>query len=680
MKTIVLSFLLIVSSFATNALVNEKSPYLREHSKDLVNWLPWGKKAFEKAKKEGKPIFLSIGYSTCHWCHIMEKESFKNSEIAKIINKNFIPILVDREESPDIDKYYQAIYQIIHKKGGGWPLNIILTEDMKPFFIRTYIPPENEYGVQGLETILPIIAKSYQKSKKDVERKADEILALMKKVENVKYIPVKLDLNIANKFVNESYEEFDKKYKGFSKKVKFPEPSKINALIDIYMITKNEKAFKMANETLIAMAKSGLYDQVDGAFFRYVTDRRWQIPHFEKMLYTNAELINVYVKMYRITKNPLFKNVVIQTLKEMSNRFGKGGLYYDASDADTNGVEGGYFLYNYEDTLDFFIKNGFKKYEAKKALAYFGIEEDGNFDGVLSNPCINSKIKISQNEKQKALKLLKEIRRKRDYPFIDKKILTSWNAMFIDAKLKACYIDKSYKDSAIDSLNLLLNKIYRDGILYHEIIGDFKPTKKALLEDYAFLIKNLLDAYEYTLDKKYLKLSQKLIEDAKGKFFKNGKWYLNSNRFNVTANLYDSAYASSLAVMIHNFLTLASLKENLKYLKDAKDIIKSNSTLINSNPIAYPEAVRAVLRLKVGDVIIKSKKKNLLKKCKKILSIKYPYILVKESNLDKFLACKIDRCFASGSFKNIKQKIDNQLNFKEKRSRWKKKIEFLPNQ
>ncbi len=682
MRTLILLIMTFSFMFAeqrfTNSLIYEESPYLLQHAHNPVNWLPWGEEAFKKAKKEHKPIFLSIGYSTCHWCHVMEKESFENEEIAKLINENFIPVKVDKEERPDIDKYYQKIYQIIHQRSGGWPLTIILTEDLKPFFAATYIPPEDGYGVKGLKTILPILAKAYKDDREVIEKRADAILSLMKKVENAEYVPVHLDLSIAKKYIMQTKEYFDPLYKGFSKRIKFPESSRIRALIDIYMITKDEDAFKMANETLIAMAKGGIYDQISGAFFRYTTDRKWQIPHFEKMLYTNAELIDVYTRMYKLTKNPLFKKVVEETIKEIDKRFGSEGLYFSASDADSKGVEGGFFIYDYQKTFDYFVKNGFNKQKAQKALSFFGIKKDGNIDGDYSNPFIDSEIELNDNEKSKALKLLKEIREKRRYPFIDKKVITSWNAMYIDAKLNVYYINDYFKIEALRSLNILIEKLYIDDILYHQRTSSYKPTKKAFLEDYAYLVKALLSAYEYTLEKRYLELADKLLKEAKKRFFKKGKWYLSDEKFKTVADLNDSYYTSALSVMIHNFLTIGALKEELKYLDDANYIINRHSALIFHNPAAFPEATRAVLRLKVGDVIIKSKKEKILKNLKKILDINYPYVFVKEEDIEQFLACKIDTCFISDNDLNkVIKGIENLLKFERKSSKtkWDKKIE-----
>jgi len=665
---LILNIFLFADHKYTNALIHEESPYLLQHAHNPVNWLPWGEEAFKKAKKEHKPIFLSIGYSTCHWCHVMEKESFENETIAKIINDNFIPVKVDKEEHPDIDKYYQKVYQIMHRRGGGWPLTIILTEDLKPFFAATYIPPEDGYGVKGMKTILPILAKAYKNDREIIEKRADAVLSLMKKIENEEYVPVHLDLTIAKKFVLQTQEYFDKTYKGFSRRIKFPQTSKIRALIDIYQITRDKDAFNMANETLIAMAKGGIFDQVDGAFFRYTTDRKWRIPHFEKMLYTNAELIDVYTRMYKITKNPLFKKIVKKSIKEIDSRFkNEDKLYYSASDADTDGVEGGYFIYHFEDTLKFFTKNGFSEDEAKKVLSFFGIKEDGNIDAEFSNPYIDENIKITKRQKEKALELLKDLRKERNYPFIDKKIITAWNAMYIDAKMNAYYIDEKYKDEAIDSLEKLLKRMYINEDLYHQAIGVSEPTKTALLEDYAYLVKALLSAYKYTLDEKYLKLAQKLINEAKKRFFIKGKWYLSDSKFKAVADLNDSYYTSPLAIMCQNFLTLASLKESFKYLEDAKYIINKNSALIFHDPAIYPEATRAVLREKVGDVIIKSEINNILKKLKEILDFNYPYILVKKEKTKEFLACKMDRCFAnSNNLDVIKEKVENLLSFEEK--------------
>lgn len=677
MKKIFLILALTAFLFSknTNMLINEESFYLQSHAHDLVDWLPWTKESLNRAKKEHKPIFLSIGYSTCHWCNVMKMESFKNEEIAKLINENFIPIKVDKEERPDIDKYYQKIYQIIHKRSGGWPLTIILTEDLKPFFAATYLPPEDGYGVKGLKTVLPILAKAYKEDKKEIEKRADAILSLMKKIEDAQYVPVHLDLAIAKKYVKQNRDYFDKVYKGFSKRVKFPEASRIKTLLDIYMILGDKDAFSMANETLIFMAKGGIYDQVEGGFFRYTTDRKWQIPHFEKMLYTNALMIDIYTRAYKITKNELFERVVLETIKEIDFRFGKDGLYFSASDADSDGVEGGYFIYDYAKTYNFFRKKGFEDSKIKKILAYFGIKEDGNIDGDSSNPNISSSISLSSEDIKKAKKVLKEIREYKKYPFIDKKIITAWNAMYIDAKLKASYINSSFKKEALKSLDKLVKSLYIDENLYHQKLSFKNPTKMAFLEDYAYLIKALFSAYQFSLEKRYLNLAKKLLKEAKKRFFIKNRWYFNNKEFRVVADLDDSYYTSPLSIMIHNFLTATILFEDLEYLKDANYIINKNSALIFHNPASFPEATRAVLRVKVGDIVIKNNKEAILKNLKKILDIKYPYIFTKENSVDRFLVCKIDSCFLeTKNIKNVKGTIEDLLKFKKSDQGWKKRL------
>ncbi|WP_200762340.1 thioredoxin domain-containing protein [Nitrosophilus alvini] len=665
MKKVIIIFLTLLFSFAeekhTNALIYEESPYLQQHAHNPVNWYPWGEEAFEKAKREHKPIFLSIGYSTCHWCHVMEKESFENEEIAELLNRYYIAIKVDKEEMPHLDKYYQKVYQLLHERGGGWPLTIILTEDMKPFFAATYIPPEDGYGVKGMKTILPLLAKEYKNNRKKIEITANAIVSLMKSVENMQTKTVLLDLGVAEKAVKEIEGYYDNIYKGFSKRIKFPESSRIRLLIDIYLATGNEKAFKMADETLSAMAKGGIYDQIEGAFFRYTTDRRWQIPHFEKMLYTNAELIELYTKMYILTKKPLYKKVVIETIAEIERRFENNSLYYSASDADTDGIEGGYFIYSFQDTLKYFQKRGFKKENAQKVLAYFGIVEDGNIDSEYSNPHINENIKIDEKTKKRAKRLLKELRFERNYPFIDKKVITAWNAMWIRAKLKASYIDKRYALQAFGSLERLLKKMYKNGTLYHQFRFPHEPSKEGLLEDYAYLISALIEAYENSFEEKYLKLAKKLADDAKSKFYTGEKWYLSAGDFKTVADINDSYYTAPLSIMIHNFLSLSSLSEDLKYLEDAKKILAKYSVMIDTNPSYYPEAARAVIRENRGDIILKSRAENLLRYKKESDEIKYPYLLLKPVKEEGYLACRTNTCFAyEKDFEKIKKRIENE--------------------
>ncbi|MRI58156.1 MAG: thioredoxin domain-containing protein [Epsilonproteobacteria bacterium] len=650
---IILALTVLFAKEHTNELIFEESPYLRQHAHNPVNWLPWGPKAFEKAKKEHKPIFLSIGYSTCHWCHVMERESFENEEIAKLINDNFIPIKVDKEERPDLDRYYQTVYEVMHQRSGGWPLTIIMTEDKKPFFSATYIPPEDGYGVKGLKTILPVLAKAYKEQRAYLQKRGEAVLKMVDERLNARYVPVQLDMGLAQKALQELKERYDPIYGGFSKKIKFPQPSTIELLLDIYLITKEKEALDMALMTLTKMAKGGIYDQIEGGFFRYTTDRKWQIPHFEKMLYTNAELIRVYTKAYTITKDPLYAKVVQETIDQIDRRFGAGGLYFSASDADSGEEEGGYFLFEYQKSYEYLKKAGIK--DPKSQLAKLGITPDGTFDGQASNPT------LIQAPDPKVVELLRRMRQERPYPFIDKKVIAAWNAMYIEAKLHAFVLQDRYKKEALASLDRLLQSLAHNG-LHHQKYLDNPAKLDGMLEDYAYMIKALTKAYEVSLQPRYLTKAKELFDEARGALFDKGVWYFSRTDHNLSAPLDDSYYSSALGTLYHAMLDLAILLEDPKIYRFAKKSIDEKSALIFHSPASFPTATRAVFRLKIGDVMIKAPKESLQKVLVKIPFISYPYLHDKVSDTKGFMACTIDSCFASGAdFEHIVDKIEERL-------------------
>ncbi len=647
-------FTTLLGAKYTNELIYEESPYLLQHAHNPVHWHAWGTKAFELAKKEHKPIFLSIGYSTCHWCHVMERESFENEEIAKLINDNFIPIKVDKEERPDLDRYYQLVYQVMHHRSGGWPLTIIMTEDKKPFFSATYIPPEDGYGVKGLRTILPILAKAYKTQRALIEKRGQAIQKLVQEALSSRYVPVELDLSLATKALAQIKKSYDRMYGGFSKRIKFPQPSTIDLLLDIYLITHDSKALTMATHTLEAMAKGGIFDQIEGGFFRYSVDRKWTIPHFEKMLYTNAELIHVYTRAYRLTKNPLFKEVVVRTIEQMDKRFGQSGLYYGASDADSEGKEGAYYLYSYDEALGI-LRKKMDLSKAKRELEALGIEPDGNFDGELSNPVKKAKVD------PQTIRLLAKVRAKRAFPFIDKKIITAWNAMYLRSKMEAFIFKERYKQEALRSLDLLIGRLYKKR-LYHQIIGNEKPKKEAMLEDYAYLIRALAMAYELSLEHTYLDRAYKLMEEVKKRFWDKGRWYFSTQEHKLPADLSDSYYSSALATLYLAMLDLSSLRSDRRLYALAKASIEEKSALIFHNPGFLPTATKAALRLQIGDVIVKAKKQGLMKILKPLQFVRYPYLLDKEANLSGFLACTMGTCFKEAQeFGELKKTIESIL-------------------
>jgi len=666
--------ILILAIFAiaaeyTNDLIYEESPYLRQHAHNPVNWLPWGKKAFEKAKKEHKPIFLSIGYSTCHWCHVMERESFENEEIAKLLNKYYVPVKVDREERPDLDRYYQTVFSVIHHRSGGWPLTIIMTEDKKPFFAATYIPPEDGYGVKGMKTILPLLAKEYRDNRAKIEQRARAIEALVKKVLALDLKPVHIDTHVMDRIVDDLEKVYDKVYGGFSKRIKFPQASTLELLLDIYELDGDKRALTMALHTLKEMAKSGLFDQIEGGFFRYTTDRAWSLPHFEKMLYTNAELIGVYTHAYKITKDPFFAQIVRRTIQNVEERFSDEGLYYSASNAESQGEEGRYFLIRYDEALKFLIDAGYDPKKAEKELAALDISEDGNFDGDLSHAHLKAKVD------PRTLRLLKKFRSKRPYPFIDKKIITAWNALYIKAKFQASIIDPNYSKQAKRSLDRLIQTMDRFHKLYHQKVGDNPLTKEAFLEDYAFLIDALIEAYNFTQEPRYLDLAKNFYKEAKQRFYKDGRWYFSLSDHKLPVRRGDSYYRSPYATLINALLELSDLTYDRKLRITAKRLIDKNSMLISSQGAYYPTLTQAYLRYEYGDVVIKGKKDRIIANIDRIFMLPYPFLLASSEDVKDFEACTFELCFASGDLEAIKEKILQKLG--TKKSQWK--IESLLN-
>ncbi len=640
----------------TNRLINEDSPYLKQHAHNPVDWYPWSKEAFKKAKKEDKPIFLSIGYSTCHWCHVMERESFENEEIAEVLNENFVSIKVDREEMPQVDKYYQDVFYVMRKRGGGWPLSVVMTPDKEVFYIDTYLPPFDRYGRPGLKRILLYLLDLYKNRKDDVLKSARSVDEAMKRIESSK-IGFRESVNeeILKLYTDRIESSFDKVYKGIGSAPKFPHASNWNFLLDVYKINRDKRALNMAFETLKAMAKGGIYDQIEGGFYRYSVDERWLIPHFEKMLYTNAELIETYAKAYEITKDELFKEVVEDSIKNIFERFRKENLFFSASDADSDGEEGKYFLFLYEDALRELIEGGFEKKEAKRVLKYFGITMMGNFENYLSNPHITD-IEISKESIIKAKEILRKNREKRNYPFIDYKILTSWNALMIKALFEAGrFVNESYFEEALKSLDALVANLYKEGVLYHQFIFE-KPLKiKAVLEDYAFLIDSLIEGYQYSLDTKYLDLAYRFAKEAKNKFYEDGVWYLSDDEFKTVAPLEDSSYKSAAALMIENCLVLGALRGDLEFYNDAKESLSLNAKFLNRYPSAYPTLLRAFVADKEKIVVVKSTKDN-LSKLKNLKSFIYKSV----SDDDKYLLCHMNSCFFySSSLEEIENKLEN---------------------
>jgi len=625
----------------SNELKKEDSPYLQQHADNPVNWLPWGEKALEKAKLENKLIFLSIGYSTCHWCHVMEHESFENKTIAKQLNRDFISIKVDREEYPNIDKYYQEVYRRMNGRSGGWPLTVVMTPNAKVFFTATYIPSIAKYGYKSLPEILTDLEKLYINRKDDVHKSADSITSALLVKNRVKKSNQKLDSNLSNIFLSQIKESYDYDNKGIGQQPKFPHATSFDTLLDIARLNKNHEAKELATNALKAMIKGGINDQIEGGFYRYSTDEMWIIPHFEKMLYTNAELLETIANAYRLTKEPIFKDSINATINNIYERFEKDNLFYSASDADSNKEEGKYFLFTYKETSLALKENNFSKDEIEKALSYLNISKVGNFEDNKNNPYISDdEPKPKRFEEIK--RVLKEIRVKRDYPFIDHKIQTSWNSLFIHALFKA-----EEEKKALKSLDALVEKLYVKDVLYHQIIIGKSPKVKAYLEDYAFLSQALIDAYQATLDKKYITFAQKLTKESLKKFYRDKIWYMSDDSFKSVADLYDASYRSAMAVNIENLLKLSVLDEDFDGYMFAKKMLEEEADRLNSMPSNFAYTTKVALMVQNPIVVIKATKENLFKSKKIINDINYPYILIKDIKEKGFSACTMEKCFST---------------------------------
>jgi uncharacterized protein YyaL (SSP411 family) len=626
-------FLLFFNFLFANHLQNSDSEYLLEHADNPVDWYPWNKEAFQKAIKENKLIFLSIGYSTCHWCHVMLKESFTDKTVAKILNENYISIKVDKEEHPEIDRYYQWVYKKLYNKTAGWPLNIILLPNKKIVFISTYIPKKDIFAKKGLLTILPYYAKIWRENPKkliklshDIEKKLTQKYQIKKYNNPLKIIEGEIDKN------------FDFNYGGFKGLHKFPEYSKLMLLLDVYLLSKKEKYLKMFNLTLLNMAKSGMYDQVEGGFFRYSVYDDFSIPHFEKMLYTNALMIDLYSTAYKYTKNPLYKKVIIETINEFNKKYlSKEGLYYAANSADSPN-EGDYFTFSKQEIYQA-LKNIPNK---KEILKYINFDEEGNFEKNKNHIYFNFDTP-KPKRLEKFLDNLKNIRKTHSYPFIDKKKMLSWNAMMVSAFYKASIVDKKYITKATDLLNKILTTFYKNGILYHGYVH--KITKKADLEDYAYLIRALIDAYEYTGNIKYLKNAEIFIKKSIN--FKKNNWILSNN---FPATIEEKSYPSALSVLFNNFIDYASLTNDFDLFEFVSNELKKYPISLN-----YANLTIAKLKLKYNEYILKSKNVKIT------YPIMFPFYLWKYTEYDFYQICTIFACLLKtkdfNAVKNFFEKI-----------------------
>ncbi|EDS77623.1 thymidylate kinase [Clostridium botulinum C str. Eklund] len=542
-----------------NKLINEKSPYLLQHAHNPVDWYPWCEEAFIKAKEEDKPIFLSIGYSSCHWCHVMEKESFEDEEVAKLLNDKYISIKVDREERPDVDNIYMTFCQAV-TGSGGWPLTIIMAPDQKPFFAGTYFPKKRMYGRPGLIQILNQIADEWENNRDGVINASNELLNTMKE-HTSQDKSGEINENVLQDAIKEMKHYYDESYGGFGIAPKFPTPHKLMLLLTYYKEYNNKIALHMVENTLKCMYKGGIFDHIGFGFSRYSTDEKWLVPHFEKMLYDNALLAYVYTQTYQITGKLFYKEVAEKiftyVLRDMTSP--EGG-FYSAEDADSEGVEGKFYLWTLHE-----VENILKE-DAKEFCNTYDITKGGNFEG--SNiPNLIGKDLENTDKLENLRKKLFQVREKRVHPFKDDKILTAWNALMISALAYAgrVFENQEYIDRAKEAYNFIENNLIRkDG----RLLARFRHGEAAYIayiEDYSFLVWALLELYEATFESKFLKEALQFTDEMIKLFWDEesyGFFHSGKDGEKLILNLkdsYDTAIPSGNSVAAMNLIKLSKI-------------------------------------------------------------------------------------------------------------------------
>ncbi|WKA53804.1 thioredoxin domain-containing protein [Planococcus shixiaomingii] len=590
-----------------NWLSLEKSPYLLQHERNPVNWYPWGNAAFERAMRENKPVFLSIGYSTCHWCHVMEEESFEDEEVAALLNNHFIAIKVDREERPDIDSIYMNVCQMLTGEG-GWPLNVFLTPEQKPFYAGTYFPKTGKYGRPGMMDVLPQLLNIY---KNDAERIADIAgkLTLALQPDNSS-TQDKIPFHVLNKAFSILESEFDQVYGGFGTAPKFPTPSMLLYLLRYSQVKANPKAFEMVKKTLSAIADGGIYDHIGYGFARYSTDQQWLVPHFEKMLYDQAQLLTVYTEAYLIKPDPLYKKIVYDTIEfiEREMTHPKGG-FYSGIDADSEGKEGTYYVWSGTE-IDSILG-------AEKAALYnevYNITRQGNFEGKnipnlisTNKPGIAEKHGLSTDELEKELEncrvLLLTKRQERKYPHLDDKILTAWNGMCIAALAKAgaVFSEPSFIGLAQKAAAFVDGELWQNDFLYARF-RDGEAKHMGYLDDYAHLLAGQLELFLATGEtvhiQKAVRLANLLFERfADTEFY--GFFFTDKETEALIVrdkSIIDSAMPSGNGIAIQQLWRLAKLTGDNELLTKTEQAMNSFA----DEAIRYPTAVLSLLTARMA--------------------------------------------------------------------------------
>ena len=600
-----------------NRLSNEKSPYLLQHAENPVDWYPWGEEAFQKAREYNKPVFLSIGYSTCHWCHVMERESFEDKDVAKLMNEAFISVKVDREERPDIDNIYMTVCHVLSKSNCGWPLNIIMTPQGEPFYAATYIPKENRHSRVGMIELVPGIKDLWENRNDEVLNSARQITEAVKSLADS--LRIKGDSSISHKTLDDAYgyflSAFDPREGGFGRFPKFPTPHNLMFLMRYYARTGKESSLRMAERTLAAIGRGGIYDHVGFGMHRYSTDAEWLLPHFEKMLYDQALFVTACVEAWQITKNPFYETRARETLQYvLRDMTSPDGGFFSAEDADSEGEEGKFYFWTIEE-----IKKIVGKEQADLLSDVYNLAPEGNFRDEatgeqtdrnifhMSVPLEETaeRLGIAQVELDKKLRVLLQKlfdhREKRIHPYKDDKILADWNGLMIVAFSRAAKVlgDDEYSMAAQKAIEFLLRNMVHNGRLVHRY-RDGEAAMPATVDDYAFFIWGLLEYYESTFDERYLSLAISFLEEQFEHY-----WDREFGGFFFTADdsedlivrqkeIYDGAVPSGNAVSMLNMIKIARITANSVFEERATLMASVFSKQISNQPASFSMHMNAI--------------------------------------------------------------------------------------
>jgi len=626
-----------------NKLSNETSPYLLQHKNNPVNWLPWNKQSLELAKTTNKPILLSIGYSACHWCHVMAHESFENTDTAKLMNQHFVNIKVDREERPDLDKIYQTAHSLLTSRPGGWPLTIFLSPDNQmPFFAGTYFPDKPRYNMPAFDEIIQMMSDAYKNKQQDIHQQNLSIENILKNIschpQSNKTLNA-LPLDIARKQLEGA---FDKTLGGFSGAPKFPHPDMLERSLRHYLFLKSQnkddaKALHMATFTLDKMALGGFQDQIGGGFFRYSTDEAWMIPHFEKMLYDNAQLLNLYTQAYLVTHDPLYQQTMEATANWLINEMQthEGG-YCSALDADTEKVEGKTYVWKPQQIQRLLNQEEFKVFEQK-----YHLNESANFEGqwhlhsTIKNEALAKQLNTDVNNIYSHLtsakqKLLTE-RNHRTQPSRDDKILCSWNALTIRAMARTGKhsSNQTYLESAIRAADFILKTLWKN----QRLLASYKDDKahlNAYLDDYAYLLQALLELLQSRWSNTYYNWAVE-IADSLLNFFEDkadGGFFFTSHDHEQllyrSKTFSDDAMPNGNGVAASALQQLGLLSGDTRYLDAAEQTLRCGYALLNEQAITHCSLLHALeLYLKPGIIIILRGTEPLLKQWQQITNRQY---------------------------------------------------------